>query len=186
MNGIEAYSYIKKLGYDILTVIVTANSKEVESTDLYGLEGIVDIIPKLFLHQDSWRLDKTLEKLQDKLFYRNFMKSGGVFIPIVTKHSIDMIPLNEVIYIQSSLRKISVFTELKEYPTDITITAYWDFLMRTTKFIKVSRSCIVNTEKVTFFDGSSLYILGQQQHKIKVSNDYIHEISKWMVIKNNS
>lgn len=149
MNGIYIGNSLKKRNENIIIFVVTSYSEYLDKA--------------MRFHVFRY-LSKPLEKqrlfrnLKDALtLYHSISKS----IALETKAEIQMLPMNDIIFIEAQKRKIIVHTIKKDYES-IHSMQYWLETLPESCFIQSHRSFIVNLKHVSNFTHDLIY-LGEGQ-----------------------
>jgi len=150
LNGIQAYSILQDIGYDIPAIMVTGN--DIDAYQSYTV-GIVDVVSKKFLY-DFKRLKQAFERLQQHSLYKEFLDSGSPFIPVYDGHTHYQFLASEVLYIQSHSPGCYIHTTRQADPifSEASLKSYEEFLQNS-RFEKLSRFHLVNTAHIQRFNG---------------------------------
>lgn len=151
LNGLDAYMILLQRGYTLPAILVASHKPDAIRT--YDL-GILDIIEKPFT---PYRMEKTLKKLHDHLFYLRFIQNGGLYVPIHYQE-LDTIMPNDILFFEaeSTSRLIRVHTLQGIQETKIPLKAYERFLEHT-GFFTSHRSFLVNVRRIHYIEGNKIY-----------------------------
>jgi DNA-binding LytR/AlgR family response regulator len=112
-------------------------------------------------------------------------KAQGATLAIVTDNVPVIIPLNDIVFVESSNRKSLIYTSDKTYATTMTIDAL-EKLLPSPRFLRSHRSYIVNLDHVDDLEedfimdnGDIAYVAVKNHRKIKHAyDDYLFSIAR--------
>jgi DNA-binding LytR/AlgR family response regulator len=112
-------------------------------------------------------------------------KAQGATLAIVTDNVPVIIPLNDIIFVESSNRKSLIYTSHETYATTMTIDAL-EKLLPSPRFLRSHRSYIVNLDHVDDLEedfimdnGEIAYVAVKNHRKIKHAyDDYLFSIAR--------
>ncbi|MEA2111169.1 MAG: LytTR family DNA-binding domain-containing protein [Campylobacterota bacterium] len=145
-DGLEAAKEIRTFDINTPIVFSTAYSEYA----LKGFEvGAIDYIMKPI---NIDRLKESLERVFKEP--TSDINEGSKNLKILVKYHerIFMIESDNIIYVEAQLNDSIAYTSERAYFTGKRISEMENLLISNSKFIKVHRSCIVNLDKVDFFE----------------------------------
>ncbi len=158
MPGISGLEFAAKLPKACLVIFTTAYPQY--AIDSYDLDAIDYLLKPV----DSTRLKKAISKaeLYSKLLKENTEKNTvewktDNFIFIQSDRRTYRIDFNDVVYIEALKDYVVIYTSTQKLITAMNLKTMYSKLP-TEKFIRVSKSFIVNLNQVTSFDNHSVYI----------------------------
>jgi DNA-binding LytR/AlgR family response regulator len=159
--------YLQKLEHRNFGVIITTAYPQ------YALEGYeLNVLDYLVKPIQGSRFDAAVEKAKEYHFYKLGNKQSKDFIFIKCDKVIEKIAVQDILYIEAMRNYVIFFTSAKRYIHYSSFKAI-ELKMNEFGFIKVQKSFIVNTEKITSFNTHYLFI---NDVKIPVSRDNKLEI----------
>ncbi|WNS43414.1 LytTR family DNA-binding domain-containing protein [Paenibacillus sp. MMS20-IR301] len=149
MNGLEACGLLQIRGIKVPTLLMTGH---VPSASHAADLGIIDTLEKPFT---ASRLKTALEKLRHHLHYQHYLASGGVFVPVISEHIVQLLP-DDIYFIESINRTIFVHTQKGIYETKVPLKLYEEYLS-SFEFVLTHRSCLVNLQKIKRIDLDTIH-----------------------------
>lgn len=188
LSGLETAQRIKELSNPPLVVFVTMHPDfAVQAFELDALDYIVKPIEYQRLQETIDRAKKRLvhdklieaqveEKLKERIdiFVKRLRKEEVFFdkLPIRERGKITIISQEDIIFAESQGKKVFIYTDKAEYPTNYTLSELEDRLNRNT-FFRVHQAFIVNLNRVkeieAFGEGSYLINLDRSKKQIMLS-----------------
>lgn len=176
MSALEACSLLRLNGTPIPTALMT--SKPLEACTAANLD-ICDTIPKPFSFE---RLKECLIKLKQSIAYRQFITSGGLYVPIISKRIIQLTP-NEIVFIESVNRTAYVHTPRDCFETKVSIKLYEQYLVHN-NFCLTHRSCLVNLSKISNVVEQTIYFKDSDK-SASIAEDKLHAFMQRYYIHHN-
>jgi DNA-binding LytR/AlgR family response regulator len=169
MNGLEAYGILRMKGRNIPTVLITGVKPS--ASDTYHLD-IIDVIEKPYLPP---RLEEALKKLQLHIQYQNFIKSGGILVPVISDRILQLTP-DDILFIESVSGGVKVHTTTESIDGKYIPLKIYEEYLRRCNFVFSHRAFLVNTQKIdkkrTESVGNNyIYFKGESERKALVAED---------------
>ncbi|MCL2136004.1 MAG: LytTR family DNA-binding domain-containing protein [Coriobacteriia bacterium] len=169
INGVETAERIRDI--DTQVVIVFTTTSEDFTRESYRLNAYKYLVKPLVAKD-------VFDALELAILKRD--KAQGATLAIVYENVPVLIPLNEILYIESSNRRSLVHTDDDVYTTTMTIDALAK-LLPSPRFTRSHRSFVVNFDRVDevsddfiMDDGSVAYITVKNHRKMKRAyEDYV-------------
>jgi len=178
MTGLDVYRLYRKSGGRMPAIVVTMDTNAVDQAELRQI-GVVQVVDKTDLYDDHSPLPGALQRVQRRLMYDRFEAAGCVYVPVAGE-TVQQLPIDDVLFIQSKAREITVHTTADVYPSDISLRQYSGYL-EPHGFITVSRSCIANLSKIDqyhSFDQTITFTDDANGNRIKVADDRVGTVRK--------
>ncbi|MDF2572620.1 MAG: hypothetical protein K0R55_4224 [Sporomusa sp.] len=166
-GGLESYAALRLRGKELPAVLVTGMIPEASYT--YDL-GIIDIVEKPFT---PFRFRQAIEKLSKHIDYQNFIRHGGLYIPVFSQDIEQLVPA-EVLFIESLNRTIYVHTRTAELETKIPLRVYCKYL-EDHYFYLTHRSFLVNMKQVHAIEGNVIHFANETRTAL-IAEDIAQEI----------
>jgi len=169
LNGIETAERIRDI--DTAVVIVFTTTSDDFTRESYRLNAYKYLVKPLVVTDVQDALDLATMKRD---------KAQGATLAIVWENVPVVIPLVDILYIESSNRRSLVYTDDEVYSTSMTIDAL-EKLLPQPRFLRSHRSYIVNLDRVDevsddfiMDNGSIAYITVKNHRRIKQKyEDYV-------------
>ncbi len=171
LSGIE---FIKTLSHPPQIILTTAFSE-------YALEGydlnVVDYLLKPFSFH---RFVKAVSKVNNTSSVMNLepnWSENRVKKDIFFKSGYEHIKLNEeqILYIKSDIEYTEIHLDQKKH-LSVESLKYWEATLSPIAFLRVHKSYIINTSKITKFSGNRIYL--QEDKVIPLGRAYKNEFTK--------
>lgn len=145
------------------------------------LEPVLESRPMAFYLWENERstFDIKMQSLMDALF-----QSGRIFV-YETKKTKYVIPLNDILYLQSNLKYVEIHTKQQD---DRTI--YGKLTEIETKieeqglgvhFLRIHKSYLVNVSQIEFLDKSQHMVIMSNGEELPISDAQYPKVIKWML-----
>jgi len=188
LSGLETAQRVGELNNPPLIVFVTQHPDfAVQAFELDALDYIVKPITPSRLQETINRAKKRLvheklienrveEKLKERIdfFVKRLRREEVLFdkIPIRERGKITLINQEDIIFAESQGKKVFIYTDTNEYPTNYTLNELENRLDRNT-FFRVHQAFIVNLNRIkeieSFGEGSYLINLEKSKKQIMLS-----------------
>lgn len=174
LSGVQTAEFIRDI--DTQVVIVFTTTSEDFTREGYRLNAYKYLL-KPVVEED------VVDALELATLKRD--KAQGATIAIVTDNIPVIIPLNDIIFVESSNRKSVIYTTGETYATTMTIDAL-EKLLPSPRFLRSHRSYIVNLDHVDDLEedfimdnGEIAYIAVKHHRKIKHAyDDYLFSTAR--------
>lgn len=125
------------------------------------------------------RFLKCITKISDRILEKrkNQVHDPFFYIQTETKGKLIKIQYDEIIYIQSQKNYLSIATKHKKHLTYLTLSEIEEKLPPS--FLRVSKSFIVNTDKISRLEGDELFLEGEL-NAITVGTSYKESFTAFM------
>ncbi len=164
INGLEL---IKNLKNKPLVVVTTAYREfAIESFEI----GVLDYLVKPISLK---RFMKTIDRINNRIFDNNSKQEKNYFFVKANKKLIKLF-FDDIIYIESLRDYIQIVTKNDRILVLSSMNAFLKQLPAD-KFLRIHRSYIINTSKVTSIDGNLIEL---PEKKIPIGRNYINEVKK--------
>lgn len=169
-SGIEIASLIREVDWDSEIIFITNHDKMFETVHRNIFE-VFDFIEKY--HELEKRLSNDIKKILSKTLDKKIFTYKGRNIDLqIYFHSINYI------YRDKGDRKTVIVTDGSSFSINMGIKELLSAL--DTRFKMVHRSCIVNTDKVLYYDwNNSKIIMNNNEEVCYLSKKFKKEIEKW-------
>lgn len=176
-GGLESYAALRLRGKELPAVLVTGVIPEASYT--YDLE-IIDIVEKPFT---AFRFKQAIGKLSRHIAYQNFIRHGGVYIPVFSQDITQLVP-SEVLFIESLNRAICVHTRTGVFETKIPLRVYGKYL-EGHYFYQTHRSFLVNMKQVCTIEGNVIHFANESRTAL-IAEDIAQEVGHYWqdIVKN--
>ncbi|MDR2914800.1 MAG: LytTR family DNA-binding domain-containing protein [Tannerella sp.] len=168
MPGVTGLEFAKTIPSHTLVIFTTAYSEY--ALDSYEVDAVDFLIKPIETERFIRAVNKALayhslllneekeniETIEDDFF---FVKSERRYFKITFKEILFIEGLKDYVIIQTNTQRII---------TKMTLKAISDFLPQK-QFFRISKSYIINTQKITSFDNNDIFI---QSHEIAIGNSY--------------
>ena len=178
MSGMDCYRLYRKSGGDMPAIVVTMDPQLVNLADIHDL-GVVDVVDKSQMYAEDGPLPAAFEKAKKRVLYQRFEQERCLYVPVAGE-SLIMLPVDQVLFIQSKLREITVHTAVESHRSDISLKQYASYL-EPHGFASVSRSCLVNLDRVEEFhryDQTITFKGDMLENRVKVADDRVGTVRK--------
>jgi DNA-binding LytR/AlgR family response regulator len=171
LSGIELSALVKDK-----TAVVFTTADPAFALEAFEL-GIRDYLLKPFSFQ---RFLKCIEKLNDQIAsLKSQLAASEEFFYIQTenKGKLQKIATKDILFIESQKNYISIVAGDKKFLTYLTLAEVKDKLPQT--FFRISKSYIINTDKITSIQGLEVFMDGTVQ-TFSIGTSYKEDFMKYM------
>ncbi len=165
MPGINGIEFAKQLPSDHLVVFTTAYSEY--ALDSYEVEAIDYLVKPIKKERFEKSVERALTYKRLTSSEENIMASDMEFIIVKSERKYVRIKLDDIIYIEGLKDYVIIHLPTKKVVTRIIVKSMEEMLPKR-KFIRISKSYIVNKDKIEAFDNKDI-IIGKTELAIGVS-----------------
>ncbi|WP_297077962.1 LytTR family DNA-binding domain-containing protein [uncultured Enterococcus sp.] len=167
-SGLDLAKKIQQVPHPPLIIFATAyDNHAVEAFELNAL----DYILKPF---EQERIKKAVAKAQQTLVKQTAMPVNPR-LTIETDERIFLVPFDEILYAEVQGKQTTIHTEERQFITTLTLAAL-EQQVPSINFLKVHRSYIINTAKITEIQpwfNQTYQVTMSNQEKVPVSRSYV-------------
>ncbi len=175
VSGFEFLKLIKSTDHSPYVILITAYSE-------YAVQGFdLDVFDYLVKPVPFERFLKSIQKvqlLQKKLKNTDSGQEDYFFVKVDSKNKSVKISLSEILYIQGLKNYVSIFTSSGRIVTMLNMKDIEDHL-KSNKFIRVHRSYIIPTDRISKIDGNRVFI-SPDSTEIPIGESYKDALYKFL------
>lgn len=178
MSGIELAQSIIRL--DMPPIIVFTTSFENYAVKAFDLNA-ADYLIKPYSKE---RLFQAIDKIRIRMSQRKTKSKERHKIAVQEEDAIVLLDVEDIYYIETSVRKTFIYTKYKKYETKETLSVLEEKLKY--EFVRCHKSCLVNLEKINriepMFNRTYVIKFDDAPYKVAVSRKYSKDLLEWIEI----